>query len=772
MPELMKQISFAKLDTGMEMPHLLDIQTRAFESLLQLDAASQNREDIGLERVFKDLFPITDVHENFSLEFKSYSLGEPKYTVAECIERDMTYSAPLKATLQLIVFETTEAGKRPKNIIEKEVYLGELPLLTPLGTFVINGAERVIVSQLHRSPGVVFEESTHPNGQRLISARIIPFRGSWVEFTVDIHDVVYVHIDKKKKFPATALLRAFGYGTNSQILRLFFSVRDLDLVKKRESRVDQREVLGAIIAEDITLAGTIHNPDAPKLKTKKARLALEREEAELVVREGDELTEEVYNRLRRLSIDKVKVFASYTTIDLRDEVDAIERGERPTRRVLALDAVDTDSGEVIGETGDALTDTLIRKLRKKEINKVQVFVPSGRAESMLIKNTLAKDPTHTEEEALKQIYSLLRPGDAPNRETARQALERLFFSPKRYDLGRVGRYKINQRLGTNRPASETVLTKEDFVAIIRYLVELHEGRSYTDDIDHLGNRRIRSVGELIANQFSVGLSRMARLVKERMSINTDPEKISLDDLVNARTVSAVIQAFFGSSQLSQFMDQTNPLAELTHKRRLSALGPGGLTRERAGFEVRDVHYSQYGRMCPIETPEGPNIGLITSLSCYARINEFGFIESPYRKVKDGRVTDYVLITNAGGSKYKTGEIVEADELVSSDGRPKKKGVEFEPYSYYLSAWEEDQYVIAQANAKVDEDLHLLEERVSARQAGNFILTPRDTIQFIDVSPKQLVSVAASLIPFLENDDANRALMGSNMQRQAVPLLRA
>ncbi|MFL5569392.1 MAG: DNA-directed RNA polymerase subunit beta, partial [Gemmatimonadaceae bacterium] len=602
----MKQISFAKLDQGMEMPHLLDIQTRAFESLLQLDAASQNREDIGLERVFKDLFPITDVHENFSLEFKSYSLGEPKYSVAECIERDMTYSAPLKATLQLIVFETTEAGKRPKNIIEKEVYLGELPLLTPLGTFVINGAERVIVSQLHRSPGVVFEESTHPNGQRLISARIIPFRGSWVEFTVDIHDVVYVHIDKKKKFPATALLRAFGYGTNSQILRLFFAVRELDLVRKRETRIDQREVLGAIIAEDITLAGTTHNPDAPKLKTKKARLALEREEAELLVREGDELTEEVFNRLRRLNIDKVKVFASYTTIDLRDEIDAIERGERPVRRVIAVDAVEPESGEVIAEVGDNLTDTLIRKLRKHDINKVQVFVMSGRAESMLIKNTLAKDPTHTDEEALKQIYSLLRPGDAPNRETARQALERLFFSPKRYDLGRVGRYKINQRLMTNRPANETVLTKEDFVAIIRYLVELHEGRGYTDDIDHLGNRRIRSVGELIANQFSVGLSRMARLVKERMSINTDPEKISLDDLVNARTVSAVIQAFFGSSQLSQFMDQTNPLAELTHKRRLSALGPGGLTRERAGFEVRDVHYSQYGRMCPIETPEGPN----------------------------------------------------------------------------------------------------------------------------------------------------------------------
>src|SRR5712672_1194864 len=475
-------LSFAKLPTGMPMPHLLDIQTRAFQSLLQPDGKDGVRSDVGLERVFKDLFPIQDVNGNYSLEFVKYSLGEAKYTVEECIERDMTYSVPLKATLQLVVMEEvgeTVKTKRPKNIIEKEVYLGGRPILTPLGTFVINGAERVIVSQLHRSPGVVFEESTHPNGRRLISARIIPFRGSWVEFTVDIHDVVYVHIDKKKQFPATALLRAFGYGTNSQILRLFFAVRDLDLVRKRESRVDQKEVLGAIIAEDISLAGTAHNPDAPKLKTKKARAALEREESELLVKEGDELTEEVYNRLRRLNIDKVKVFASYTTIDLRDEVDAIERGERPARRVIAVDAVNTESGEVIGEVGDSLTDTLIRKLRKNEINKVQVFVTSGRAESMLIKNTLAKDPTHTDEEALKQIYSLLRPGDAPNRETARQALERLFFSPKRYDLGRVGRYKINQRLMTNRPASETVLTKEDFVAIIRYLVDLHERRSYT-----------------------------------------------------------------------------------------------------------------------------------------------------------------------------------------------------------------------------------------------------------------------------------------------------
>src|SRR5687768_16805450 len=731
MPELMKQISFGKLDEGMEMPHLLDIQTRAFEALLQLDAASNEREDVGLERVFKDLFPITDVHENFSLEFVRYNLGEPKYSVEECIERDMTYSAPLKATLQLVINEEVNGVKRPRNIIEKEVYLGELPLLTPLGTFVINGAERVIVSQLHRSPGVVFEEATHPNGQRLISSRIIPFRGSWVEFTVDIHDVIYVHIDKKKKFPATALLRAFGYGTSSAILRLFFAERELDLVKKRESRTDQREVLGAIIAENITLAGEAVDPDAPRLKTKKARTQLERDQSELLVQEGDELTEEVFNRLRRLKIDRIKVFASYTTIDLRDEMDAIERGERPERRIIARDAVDLDSGEVIAECGDKLTDTLIRKLRKAEIGKVQVFVTSGRAESALIKNTLAKDPTHTEEEALRQIYSLLRPGDAPNRETAKQALERLFFSPKRYDLGRVGRYKINQRLATNRPASETVLTREDFIAIVRYLVELHEGRGFTDDIDHLGNRRIRSVGELIANQFSVGLSRMARLVKERMSINTDPEKISLDDLVNARTVSAVIQAFFGSSQLSQFMDQTNPLAELTHKRRLSALGPGGLTREHAGFEVRDVHYSQYGRMCPIETPEGPNIGLITSLACYAQVNDLGFIETPYRIVKDGRVTDDIR---------------------------------------WLSASEEEGYTVAHANAHLDPAGKFTDNLVLCRKGDDYPLLPPSRVDFMDVSPEQLVSIAAALIPFLEHDGASRALMGSNMQRQSVPLL--
>ena len=478
--------------------------------------------DFGLDRVFGEIFPISDVNENFTLEYVAAALGEPKYSVEECIERDMTYAAPLKATLRLIIWEELEDGeRRPRDIIEKEVYLGDLPLLTELGTFIINGAERVVVSQLHRSPGVVFEESVHPNGTKLFSARIIPFRGSWVEFTIDINDICYVHIDKKKKFPTTALLRAFGWGTDAEIYRLFYQVGTVDLRAGGKNKKGASDVLGKVLAEDV----------------------IEKESGEVIAEQSTEIDEDALGRLERAGVTKIKVYVSDKT--------------------------------------------------------------SARGESPIVKNTLRKDPTESEEDALYAIYSLLRPGEAPNVETARVALERVFFNPKRYDLGRVGRYKINQRLGLEAPKQVTVLTRDDFVAILRYLIDLSEGRGFTDDIDHLGNRRVRTVGELIANQFSVGLSRMARLVKERMSINTDPERINIDDLVNARTVSAVIQAFFGSSQLSQFMDQTNPLAELTHKRRLSALGPGGLTRERAGFEVRDVHYSHYGRMCPIETPEGP-----------------------------------------------------------------------------------------------------------------------------------------------------------------------
>jgi DNA-directed RNA polymerase subunit beta len=656
-------LSFAKLQSIMPMPNLLDVQLQSFDKLIEADAEEQW--DFALDRVFGEIFPISDVNEHFLLEYVSCSLGEPKYSVEECIERDMTYAAPLKATLRLIVWEREEEeeeevvakkkkkkkpsipieDRRPQDIIEKEVYLGDLPLLTELGTFIINGAQRVVVSQLHRSPGVVFEESIHPNGTKLFSARIIPFRGSWVEFTLDINDVCYVHIDKKKKFPATALLRALGYGTDAEIFRLYFDVAEIKLGKLDDAK--KAEITGKVIAEEF----------------------VDPETGEILVENGEEIEEEVIEILERLGTKKIKVYKS----------------DRQT----------------------------------------------SRGESPLVKNTIKKDPTENEEEALSAIYSLLRPGDAPNIETARAALERVFFSAKRYDLGRVGRYKINQRLGLKVPRGETVLTKEDFVSIIGYLIELNEGRGFTDDIDHLGNRRVRTVGELIANQFSVGLSRMARLVKERMSINTDPEKINIDDLVNARTVSAVIQAFFGSSQLSQFMDQTNPLAEMTNKRRLSALGPGGLTRERAGFEVRDVHYSHYGRMCPIETPEGPNIGLITSLTTYSRINDLGFIETPYRKVKKGKVTDEIE---------------------------------------WLSANEEEEARIAQANAPLDEKGNFQNEFVLCRERGDFPLLQPDEIDYMDVAPDQLVSVAAALIPFLEHDDANRALMGSNMQRQAVPLL--
>ena len=648
----------------MPMPNLLDVQLRSFEQLVDSDSNPDEQWDFGLDRVFSEIFPISDVNDYFTLEFISAALGEPKYSVEECIERDMTYAAPLKATLRLIVWEQPEedeeerkkrrkrkkkgpppADRKPVDIIEKEVYLGDLPLLTELGTFVVNGAERVVVSQLHRSPGVVFEESIHPNGTKLYSSRIIPFRGSWVEFTLDINDICYVHIDKKKKFPATALLRALGYGTDAEIFQLFYDVTQVKLTGKNATTL--KELEGKSIAEEF----------------------VDPETGEILIENGEEIAEEVMEILERLGTKKLKI---YTT--------------------------------------DRVTP---------------------RGDSPMIKNTIKKDPTESEEDALYAIYSLLRPGDAPNVDTARAALERVFFSPKRYDLGRVGRYKINQRLGVDIPPTQTVLTKDDFISIVRHLIELNEGRGYTDDIDHLGNRRVRTVGELIANQFSVGLSRMARLVKERMSTNSDPEKMNIDDLVNARTVSAVIQAFFGSSQLSQFMDQTNPLAELTHKRRLSALGPGGLTRERAGFEVRDVHYSHYGRMCPIETPEGPNIGLITSLTTYSRINDLGFVETPYRVVKKGKVTSTIE---------------------------------------WLSANEEEDARIAQANAPLDDKGNYLKEFVLCRAKGDFPLLRPEDIDFMDVAPDQLVSVAAALIPFLEHDDANRALMGSNMQRQAVPLL--
>ncbi|UCF20203.1 MAG: DNA-directed RNA polymerase subunit beta [Gemmatimonadota bacterium] len=774
-------ISFAHLGTAMDMPNLLDVQLKAFDALLERDVGDEVARDFGLERVFNEIFPSADSKQNFMLEFVSYALGEPKYTVEECMERDMTYGAPLKATLRLVINEDVGGEKRPRDILEKEVYLGELPLLTEQGTFVINGAERVIVSQLHRSPGVVFEETIHPNGTKLFSARIIPFRGSWVEFSIDIHDVIHVHIDKKKKFPATALLRAFGHGTDADVLDLFYGVRELRMVDIAADRAIRREAAGTLLAasvpnpsyegkpESIVLIGFNLDEDEGWVAEDQRRadtgqllvgqgeaitadvinrllaagieeVAIYRESEAFLAHRAGELTPELIRQLRRANVEKVWVYSSPIWIPLRGRYeDLSNRRDWSHDPRLAADVVDPDTGEVLAEAGVQFDAEMFEGLAKKGVRYVLVFTGGARGESPLIKNTLAKDPTRGEPDALYAIYSLLRPGEAPNLETARTAIERLFFSPKRYDLGRVGRYKVNQRLrdtfrllNVEPPASEvTILTVADFIAIIRYLIELHEGRGFVDDIDHLGNRRVRSVGELIANQFSVGLSRMARLVRERMSIASDPEQINIDDLVNARTVSAVIQSFFGSSQLSQFLDQTNPLAELTHKRRLSALGPGGLTRERAGFEVRDVHYSHYGRMCPIETPEGPNIGLITSLSTFAQINNLGFIETPYRKVEKGKVTEKIV---------------------------------------WLTANEEEEFAVAQANAELNPDGTFVNPVALCRQSDDYPLLPPEHIDYMDVSPDQLVAVSPALIPFLEHDDANRALMGSNMQRQAVPLL--
>jgi len=640
-----KLLSFSKLKLSMQMPHLLNVQLQAFWDFLQIDVKSADRKSVGLQQVFEDVFPIKDAQDNYQLDFVEYRLGEPKFSIEECREKDMTYAVPLKAVLRLIIKEVVDGTQKVKDILEKELYLGELPQITDVGTFVINGAERVIVSQLHRSPGVVFEESIHPNGQKLFSARIIPFKGSWVELSLDINDIMSIYIDKRKKFHVTTLLRALGYSSAEDIISLFYRKR----------------------------------------------------------------------------IFRSKKYSDLMKIKMR-ELQTL---------VLVNDLVNPKTGEILFEQWSELSVDLIKAAKKHKIPQLELYTLELSSDSKIIFNTLKKDLSVDEEDALVKIYSLMRTSDPPNIEAARLFIQRLFFNPKRYDLGRVGRYKLNERLGLGIPVDEVTLTKDDIIEIIRYLIRLREGDGYTDDIDHLGNRRVRTVGELIANQLTVGLQRMTRLIKDRMSV-LDPDKITLDDLVNARTVSAVINTFFGSSQLSQFMDQTNPLAEMTHKRRLSALGPGGLTRERAGFEVRDVHYSHYGRMCPIETPEGPNIGLITSLTTYARINKLGFIETPYKVVNKGIVTNKIK---------------------------------------YLSAGEEDRFVIAQANAPIDKNGKFIRPRVLCRQRGDFPLLPPKEIDFMDVAPEQLTSVAATLIPFLEHDDANRALMGSNMQRQAVPLLR-
>ena len=630
-----KRISFGKIPEIIEAPDLLNIQLESWESFLQSDGAPARRRNKGLQSVFKMNFPITDARENFLLEFLEYYVEKPKYTVPECEERGLTYAVPIKAKLRLS--QKAEDGKSYVNTIEQDVYLGNLPTMTHRGTFIINGAERVVVSQLHRSPGVFFSESTHPNGTPIYSARIIPFRGSWVEFTTDINNIMYAYIDRKKKFPVTTLLRALGYSSDDEILQLFNLVEEIDVGK----------------------------------------------------------------------------------VDIKDYEG----------RVICSDVVDKKTGEIFIAKDSTLTEEHIKRIRKSTVRKIRFLVQQGNEESVIAK-TISKDIVRSEEDALGAIYKQLRSGDAPDLDTAKTLIDRLFFNEKRYDLGDVGRYRINMKLGLDIPASTTTLTKQDIIAIINYLIELQQKKRSVDDIDHLGNRRVRTVGEQIAQQFNIGLARMARTIRERMNIR-DNENLTPQDLVNARTISSVINAFFGTNPLSQFMDQTNPLAELTNKRRMSALGPGGLTRERAGFEVRDVHYTHYGRLCPIETPEGPNIGLISSLCIHARVNEFGFIETPYRKVKNGKVQDEIE---------------------------------------FLTAEQEDVHTIAQANAPVDSRGNFENERVKARFQGDFPVCRPDEVQFMDVAPNQIVSAAAGLIPFLEHDDANRALMGSNMQRQSVPLL--
>jgi len=643
--------NFGHIREVAEMPNLIEVQKESYDHFLQLEEPEGGREDKGLQAVFKSVFPISDFTGQAMLEFVRYEFEKPKYDVEECQQRGMTYAAPLKVTLRLIVFEIdpdTEA-KSVKDIKEQDVYMGDIPLMTKNGTFIINGTERVIVSQMHRSPGVFFDHDrgkTHASGKLLFAARIIPYRGSWLDFEFDAKDIIHVRIDRRRKLPVTTLLYALGMDSE-EILHYFYNTITLkwDAEKKGWRLLTDEDLKGQFLADELV------NP-----KT-----------GEIYGEAGDEITPELLDRIRNAGYEEI--------------------------RILDIDHVNTGA---------------------------------------YIRNTMKADKAENYEQALLEIYRVLRPGEPPTREAAEALFHGLFFDPERYDLSAVGRVKMNMRLGLDVPDTVRTLRKEDILAVVKTLHELRDGHGEIDDIDNLSNRRVRSVGELMENQYRIGLVRMERAIKERMS-SVDIDTVMPHDLINAKPAAAAVREFFGSSQLSQFMDQTNPLSEITHKRRLSALGPGGLTRERAGFEVRDVHPTHYGRICPIETPEGPNIGLINSLATFARVNKYGFIEAPYRKVVDGKVTEEV---------------------------------------HYLTAIEESKHYIAQANVKLDEEGRIVEDMVLARHAGDVHMVPADMIDYCDVSPKQIISVAASLIPFLENDDANRALMGSNMQRQAVPLLRA
>ncbi|TLY20613.1 MAG: DNA-directed RNA polymerase subunit beta [Nitrospirae bacterium] len=693
---LIERKDFSKIPRHLEIPDLIEIQKLSYDTFLQMDVDPDHREDKGLQAALTSVFPIADYNSTAVLEFVNYSLGTPKYDVRECMEQGMSYAAPLKIRVRLVVLdkEDKSPAKKVLDVREQEVYIGELPLMTERGTFIINGTERVVVSQLHRSPGAFFTHDkgrTHASGKVLFSARIIPYRGSWLDFEFDTRDILYVRIDRRRKMPATILLKAFGY-TTDDLLRMYYPVEEIHVQKgKLWRKLDQEIHAGLRVPHDLVEKGS----------------------KEPIAREGSKLTKATIARLKAAGIKEIEV-----------------NREDLVGRTVLVDLVDNGAQEKILEKNHKLSAEVLKKVLASKIDVFKVVFHDGTSTTSVIEDTLESEKTASKEEAMVEIYKRLRPGETPSIETARALFENLFFNPKRYDLSPVGRLKLNKKLSLDLPLEKRTLTPEDIVEVVRYIVNLKAGRGEVDDIDHLGNRRVRSVGELLENQFRLGLVRMERSIRERMNL-LDMEAVLPHDLINAKPVIAAIKEFFASSQLSQFMDQTNPLAEITHKRRLSALGPGGLTRERAGFEVRDVHPSHYSRICPIETPEGPNIGLITSLATYARVNEFGFIEAPYRKVRKGKVTEEIE---------------------------------------YLSAIDGDRYHIAQANSEVGPDQRLIADNVSARYGGDFVLVHPDKVEYMDVSPKQTVSVATALVPFLEHDDANRALMGSNMQRQAVPLI--
>jgi len=691
--------SFAKLSKVIDIPNLIDIQKRSYDKFLQIDIPPDQREEVGLQGVFKSVFPIKDFSETSSLEFVSYNLEKPKYDVDECRARGMTFAAPVKVVVRLVVWDVNdETGLQSiRDVKEQEVYFGEIPLMTESGTFIINGTERVIVSQLHRSPGVFFDHDkgkTHSSGKLLYNARVIPYRGSWLDFEFDHKDVLYVRIDRRRKLHATVLLRALGY-TAEELLNHYYDTETIffEPGKKYLKSINYDLLTGQRATRDV------RHPDSREILVKKNR----------------KFTRAAIRKLQESNIERLGV-------DVQDLVG----------KVSARDVIDDTTGEVLLQCNEELTEAKLDELRDHGVTQIDVLFIDNLNVGPYLRNTLVADKLQGPEEAIMEIYRRLRPGDPPTIETAQNLFNNLFFNAERYDLSKVGRLKLNYKFKLDEPLDNPILTKTDILETVRYLIELRNGRGTIDDIDHLGNRRVRAVGELMENQYRIGLVRMERAIKERMSMSQEIETLMPHDLINAKPVSAVVKEYFGSSQLSQFMDQTNPLSEVTHKRRLSALGPGGLTRERAGFEVRDVHTTHYGRICPIETPEGPNIGLIASLSTFARVNEYGFIETPYRSV--------------------------AEKQVSKDVK-------------FYSALQEEGHYIAQANVGVSETDLLTDELVSCRKSGDFLMTRPEEVTLMDVSPNQLVSVAASLIPFLEHDDANRALMGSNMQRQAVPLIR-